>query len=125
MQSVGVLCIERNFYSLDLMAQFDGWTKLQLHAFLHRGQCQQQKGLAINVLRKKNTVIMVLSVDSRGQRGFEKQERSLPSKLKTILFSALFLHFNAAHLLFVEYLTSLWKLSIVTSQALIHHIRKV
>lgn len=49
-QSVGVLCIESNFYSLDLVAQFDGWAQLQLHALLHRGQCQQQEGLAIDVL---------------------------------------------------------------------------
>lgn len=50
MQSVGILCIESNFHSLDLVAQFDGWTQLQLHALLHRGQCQQQEGLAIDVL---------------------------------------------------------------------------
>lgn len=68
MQSVGVLCIESNFYSLDLVTQFDGWTKLQLHAFLHRGQCQQQKGLAIDVLGKKKTGKMVLFVDSGGQK---------------------------------------------------------
>lgn len=53
MQSVGILCIESNFYSLDLVAQFDGWTQLQLHALLHRGQCQQQEGLAIDVLGKE------------------------------------------------------------------------
>lgn len=67
-QSVGVLCIESNFYSLNLVTQFDGWTKLQLHAFLHRWQCQQQKGLAIDVLGKKKTGEMVLFVDSGAQK---------------------------------------------------------
>lgn len=40
-ESVGILGIESHFNSLDLMAQLDGGSQLQLHALLHGGKCQQ------------------------------------------------------------------------------------
>lgn len=118
MQSVGVLCIESNFYSLDLVTQFDGGTKLQLHAFLHCWQRQQQKGLAIDVLVKKKDREMFLFVDSGGQKEqlvLEKQEEQFAPEIKGGFVLCCFSHFDAAHLLTLGYLMLFRNLSSVSS----------
>lgn len=50
--SVGILCIKSQLHPFNLVAQFDGWAKLQFHALLDRRECQQEKGLSINILQK-------------------------------------------------------------------------
>lgn len=49
-ESVGILRVESHFNSLDLMAQFNSRSQLQLHALLHRRKSQQQERLAVDVL---------------------------------------------------------------------------
>lgn len=49
--SVGVLGVEGHLDPLNLVAELDGGTQLQLHALLHRGECQQQQRLPIDVLQ--------------------------------------------------------------------------
>lgn len=90
MQSVGILCIESNFYSLNLVAQFDSWTQLQFHALLHRGQRQQQEGLPINVLGKETQGkwFCLWTLEGRMHKAsLEEQEGQFALKIK--LFYAL------------------------------------
>lgn len=51
--SVRVLRIKGDFDPLDLVAQLDGRSQLQVHALLHCGQREEQKSLSINVLRQE------------------------------------------------------------------------
>lgn len=49
--SVGILFIEREFDSLNLVAELDGWAQLEVHALLNSRKGQQEEGLAVNVLQ--------------------------------------------------------------------------
>ena len=53
--SVGILGVEGHLDPLNLVAELDGGTQLQLHALLHRGECQQQQRLPVDVLQGEST----------------------------------------------------------------------
>lgn len=59
--SVCKLLVEGKFDPLNVMAEFNSWSKLQVHALLNSGQGQQQQCLAINFLSEdKNSIVTLL-----------------------------------------------------------------
>lgn len=50
----GKLLIKCQLDPLNVVAQLDGWSQLQIHTLLHCWQVQQQKCLSINLLIHEN-----------------------------------------------------------------------
>lgn len=44
------LLIKCQLDPLNVVAQFDGWSQLQVHALLHSWEIQQEKRLSVNLL---------------------------------------------------------------------------
>lgn len=53
-QLCGKLLVKCQLDPLNVVAQLDGWSQLQIHALLYRWQVQQQQCLSIDLLNKTN-----------------------------------------------------------------------